>query len=648
MMHSIDWLIVFTYCVISLVLGVVLTRKASEGLESYFVSNHKLGWWLAGTSMAATSFSSDTPLLITGIVRQRGIWGNWEVWGLAISTMLAVFFFSKLWKRAGVMTEVEFVEKRYSGKPAAFLRGFKALYWGFFYNIFIMGAWPMTGLVKIMQETTHWSKPQALFFAMGLTTVYCSLSGYWGVILTDFFQFIIAMTGAILLAIYAVKAAGGLEHITAVLQPTGKLAIFPPVSGSTPYEFLASPFGWFLGIICIQWWAWKNTDGGGVIVQRMSSCKDERQAALATLWFNIAQNALRAWPWILTALASLILLPDLTDHERAYPRLAMSLLPTGWRGLMVASFFAAFMSTMSTQLNWGSSYFVSDFYKRFIARDKPESHYLIVARILPVILAAGAMGVAFFTDSIGHMFTFVLNLTAGVGPVFLLRWFWWRINPWSEITALAISVPVILVRAPVLHAAGIPDNLPVNLLFMILGSALFWLPVTLMTPPANKKTLDEFYRRVAPPGFWRRPGKVNREWRKDLKLWAVATAALFATTLGPLKWMLGSPALGIGLCVFAALLWIYVGRNLHFAPSKRVLAMVLVAALTFCSPAGAAYNPAKDNPYVRPAGSFSKKWYEFYKKEKHSAYIQKPSGYWRSAKEDNILVRGAKALKSML
>ncbi len=573
-MQTIDWAIVFIFCGLSLFLGLLLTKKASEGLESYFTSNRKLGWWLAGTSMAATSFSSDTPLLITGIVRQKGIWGNWEVWGLAMSTMLAVFFFSRLWKRAGVMTEVEFVERRYSGRPAAFLRGFKALYWGVFYNVFIMGAWPMTGLVKIMQETTHWSKPGSIFFAMGLTTIYCSLSGYWGVILTDFFQFIIAMIGAIVLAVYAVNAAGGLAHITTALQHTGKLDIFPPVSGGTPSEFLASPFGWFLGIILIQWWAWKNTDGGGVIVQRMNSCKDEKQAALAVLWFNIAQNALRAWPWILTALASLVLLPDLTDHERAYPRLAMSLLPAGWKGVMVASFFAAFMSTMSTQLNWGSSYFVSDFYKRFIAKGKTESHYVLAARLTPLVLSAGAMGVAFFTESISGMFTFVLNLTAAVGPVFLLRWFWHRINPWSEIAALAVSLPVILVRPYVFAAFGLPVNSPLGLLFMICGSALVWLPVTLLTKPVDPQTLDDFYRRVTPPGFWRpsavrcRIGKKQlrenrREWLASLKLWAIATTALFATTIGPLQWLLGRPTSGISLCVLAALLWIYVGKNLN-------------------------------------------------------------------------------------
>lgn len=573
-MLFVDWAIVFGFCGLSLGIGLLLTRKASEGLESYFTSNRRLGWWLAGTSMAATSFSSDTPLLITGIVRQRGIWGNWEVWGLALSTMLAVFFFSKLWKRAGVMTEVEFVETRYSGKPAAFLRGFKALYWGVFYNVFIMGAWPMTGLVKVMQETTHWGKAESIVFAMALTTVYASLSGYWGVVLTDFFQFFIAMTGAIVLACYAVEAAGGMENIVRTLEGTGKLDILPPLAGQTPGDILASPFGWFLGIILIQWWAWKNTDGGGIIVQRMNSCRDEKQAALAVLWFNIAQNALRAWPWILTALASLILLPDLLDHERAYPRLAMSLLPAGWKGVMVASFFAAFMSTMSTQLNWGASYFVSDFYKRFAAPGKSEAHYIKAARWTSVLLSAGAMIVAFYTESIGSVFTFVLNLTAAVGPVFMLRWFWHRINPWSEIAALAASLPVILIRPVFFEWTGLPYSQTAGLLFMVAASALIWLPVTFLTQAVDAGTLDRFYRRVLPPGFW---GPVaqklgpemkaalessRREWGRSLLLWAAATLALFATTFGPLQLMLGRSVSGIALSLAAVLLWFFVGRNL--------------------------------------------------------------------------------------
>ncbi|MBI3307590.1 MAG: Na+:solute symporter [Candidatus Omnitrophica bacterium] len=564
-MQLLDWIVVVLYCLVSLFLGVALTKKASEGIESYFASGRKLAWWLAGTSMAATAFSSDTPLLITGIVRRRGIWGNWEVWALAISTMFAVFFFSKLWKRAGVLTEVEFVELRYAGRSAAVLRGFKALYWGLVYNVFVMGAWPMTGLTKVMQETTDWSKAQSIFFCMGLTVIYSSLSGFWGVILTDFFQYIIAMLGAIMLAFYAVNAAGGMPNIVHQLEGTGKLAIIPPLYGENADQVLASPFGWFLGLILIQWWAWKNTDGGGIIVQRIASCKDEKQATLAVLWFNIAQYALRSWPWIITALASLILLPNLTDHERAYPRLITMLLPEGLRGVMVASFFAAFMSTMSTHLNWGSSYFVNDFYKRFVKKDAVESHYVLVGKIVPYFLAAASMVVAFYTESIGEVYTFILNLTAAIGPVYFLRWFWWRINPASEIIAMFVSFPLIFVKPVCFAALGWESNLIADLSFIVLGSALFWLPSTLFFHRGPDKTLQNFYDRVRPPGFWSRYSaekESGENWWPILRLWLWGTFAMMATTIGPLELLLGRNWEGILLSLAAILAWIPVYRRL--------------------------------------------------------------------------------------
>jgi solute:Na+ symporter, SSS family len=564
-----DWLVVAVYCLISIFLGVLFTKKASEGIESYFASGRTLSWWLAGTSMAATAFSSDTPLLITGIVRRKGIWGNWEVWALAISTMFAVFFFSRLWKRAGVLTEVELVEVRYSGKSAAFLRGFKALYWGVFYNAFIMGAWPMTGLAKVMQETTGWDKAQSILFCMALTTAYSSLSGFWGVILTDFFQYLLAMFGAILLAIYAVNACGGMPVIIEKLSHTDKLQLFPPLTGNSFTEVLSSPFGWLLSLVLVQWWAWKNTDGGGIIVQRIASCKNEKQAILAVLWFNVAQYALRSWPWIVTALASLILLPELTDHERAYPRLIAMLLPEGLRGLMVASFFAAFMSTMSTHLNWGSSYFVSDFYKRFVKRDASENHYVNVARISSFVLAAAAMGVAFFTESIGMVFTFILSLTAAIGPVYFLRWFWWRINPWSEIVATVVSLPIILIRPWALEVSGIPSNSLFNLLFMIFVSAAFWIPATFLTKPVEKEKLDAFFEKVNPPGLWQRIRR-KEDWSKNLHLWVISTAALFAITIGPLKLLLGETLVGAMWCGAAAVLWFFTLRGLKETPEEKI------------------------------------------------------------------------------
>lgn len=560
-MHWIDWLVVAIYCLLSLALGIWYSRKASEGLESYFVSNRQLGWFLAGTSMAATSFSSDTPLLVTGMVRERGLWGVWEVWGLAISTMLSVFFFAKLWKRAGVVTEVEFVELRYSGKSAAFLRGFKALYWGVFYNVFIMGSWPIMGLAKVLEVTTPWDKATSILFALALTALYSSLSGYWGVILTDLFQFVWAMIGAFILAGFAIHAVGGLHGLVAQLGSTDKLFILPPM---TDTDIGRSPFGWFLGLILIQWWAWKNSDGGGVIVQRMVSCRDEKQAMLSTLWFNIAHYALRSWPWVMTALASLILIPHLDDPERAYPVLITKLLPIGVRGILIASFFAAFMSTIDSLLNWGASYFVNDFYKRFVKQDASEKHYLTVARIVPIILAGAAGVVALYMQSLGAVFTFVLHFTAGIGPVYLLRWFWWRINPASEIAAMIASLPVMMVRPYILKHFGLDGNFIAELLFMILGTAIFWLPATFLSSPVPQEKLKRFYELVRPPGFWKPAasasvGQIQKEdWRPSVSLWLVGTVALLATTLAPIELMLLRFKEGFILCALAAAGWTYV------------------------------------------------------------------------------------------
>lgn len=550
-MHLLDWAVIALCIGTSLGLGLWWSNRGSKSVETYFASDRGISWWLAGTSMAATAFSSDTPLLVTGIVRERGVWGNWEVWALGISTMLAVFLFSRLWKRAGVMTEVELCERRYDGKPAAFLRGFKALFWGVLYNAYVMGAWPVTGLSKVLMVTTDWSKGSAILFCMGITALYSSLSGYWGVLVTDFFQYIIALTGAILLAIVAVQAAGGLSNIVDQLSHTDKLSIFPPLHAS-PNASISHPLEWFLGLLLIQWWAWKNADGGGVIVQRIASCKNEKHAVYATLWFNVAQYALRAWPWILTALASLILFPNLEDPETAYPHLINSLLPIGLKGFLVASFLAAFMSTMSTQLNWGASYFIHDFYRRFVNKNAPEKHYVRAGQIVSILLAGAAAYVAFHTSSIGHVFTWILHLTAAIGPVYLLRWFWKRVNPWTEISAMVISLPLLYFRAKVFVWVAFPESTLWGLLFMVVGSALVWIPVTLATPSASEKTLQEFFGKVR---------LTKEELKSFFRQWVIATLALFSLTAGPLVAMLSDLWMGLLLLIISGFLWLLVAHD---------------------------------------------------------------------------------------
>ncbi len=580
-MHWMDWGIVVAFLAASVAIGLAVRRVGQQSLEAYFASNRTLGWWLAGSSIAATAFSSDTPLLITGMVRRRGVWGVWEVWALGISTMLAVFVFAKLWKRANVLTEVELVERRYSGRAAAVLRGAKAVYWGLLYNSYIIGVWPVTGMTKVLQEMTGLGHAGAVLACVALGTVYTAFSGLWGVVLTDAFQLVWALLGAAALAWFAVQAVGGLSVLRETLDPA-LLAVIPPPDAASPNGLWASPFGWWLGLVLVQWWAWKNTDGGGVVVQRLVSCKNERHAMLSVLWFNVAHYCLRSWPWVITALASILLIPDhqllstvggasFVDHERAYPRLILQLLPLGWRGFLLASFFAAFLSTISTQLNWGASYLVNDGYKRFVNRHASERHYLRIAQAATWLIAIAAMGIAMGTRSIGSSFTWVLNLTAGIGPVYLLRWYWWRINPWSEIAAMAASLPVLLIRPWVFAQCGWPAGLLPELLFMVTGTALVWLPATLATSPVDSATLQAFYDAVRPPGWWGRVrvASPRREaWGHPLALWVLASVALLAATVGPIQVMVGPTRWGLGWCAVAVVGWGVVLRRV-LRPSGR-------------------------------------------------------------------------------
>ncbi|MBI4353776.1 MAG: Na+:solute symporter [Candidatus Omnitrophica bacterium] len=570
-MTWIDWSVVAIFFLISIALGTVFTKRAGQSLESYFVSNRQLGWWLAGSSMAATAFSSDTPLLLTGMIRRRGVWGVWEVLALSISTMLAVFVFAKLWKRANVMTEVELVERRYSGGAAAWLRGFKTIYWGLLYNCYVLGAWPVTGLRKVLEEMTGAGRETAIIVSVILATLYTSSSGLWGVALTDLFQFIWAMVGAIILAWAAVNAVGGMTSLRESLEGTSALAIIPPMASGGEGSWVSSPFGWFAGLLLVQWWAWKNTDGGGILVQRLVSCKDERQAMWSVLWFNIAHYCLRSWPWILTALASLLLVPNahlavdgFIDHERAYPRLITLLLPVGLKGVMLASFFAAFLSTASTHLNWGASYLVNDVYKRFIRRNADTRHYLFVSRLMPWGLAVGAVWVAWSIHSVGEAFTLILNLTAGIGPVYLLRWLWWRVNPWSEIAAMCVSLPMLWMRPHVLAWLGIPQGLVTELLFMVIGSACCWLPATLLTRPVDRQTLTAFYEAVRPPGWWKPIAAMGsgEPWGLSVVQWVLGTIAILTTTLSPLAIVLGQAPAGWVGCGVAALSWLGLVRTI--------------------------------------------------------------------------------------
>src|SRR6266436_6431541 len=436
---TLDWSIVAAYFLFSLAVGFYYKARAGKSTGEFFLGGRNVPWWLAGTSMVATTFAADTPLAVTGMVARNGIAGNWLWWNFVASGMLTVFFYARLWRRSGVMTDVEFAEIRYAGKPAAFLRGFRALYLGILINCIILG-WVNLAMVKILQLIFGVGKFEALVIVLGmifLTSAISTLSGLWGVLVTDVFQFVVKMSMVIILAVFAVRAVGGIDALKTKLVANGRgdvLSFVPDMSSAW------MPMITFLVYISLNWWAtWypgAEPGGGGYVAQRMFSAKDEKHSLLATLWFNIAHYAVRPWPWILVALCSLILFPNLSDPETGYIRVMIAYLPPSLRGLMVAAFAAAYMSTIATQLNWGASYLINDFYRRFWKTDASDRHYVSASQWATVVLTIISGIVTFFMGSISGAWKLLIVTGAGTGGVLLLRWYWWRINAWSEVSAM--------------------------------------------------------------------------------------------------------------------------------------------------------------------------------------------------------------------
>jgi len=505
-----DWSIIALYFAFNVAVGLYYKRRASRDTAEFFLSGRNVPWWLAGTSMVATTFAADTPLVVTGLVARNGIAGNWLWWNLLASGMLTVFFYARLWRRAGVMTDIEFSELRYAGPPAAFLRGFRALYLGLLINCIILG-WVNLAMAKILQLVFSISKGEALWIVVGLivlTSAISTLSGLWGVLVTDLFQFVIKMGMVIVLAVVAVDAVGGIEAMKAKLAvidrvraasgSRGSVLSFVPEVGSAWMPMLT-----FFVYIAVNWWAtWypgAEPGGGGYVAQRMLSAKDEKHSLLATLWFNIAHYAVRPWPWILVALASLILFPGLQDPETGYIRVMIDYLPSSLRGLMVAAFAAAFMSTIATQLNWGASYLVNDFYRRFVRRDASEPHYVLASRLATALLTVISAAVAFRIESIGGAWKLLIITGAGTGAVLLLRWYWWRINAWSEVAAMITAFVVSVLLQTV---GGLDSDRPLDfariVLVTVAVTTVVWLVVTFATRPETDATLVAFYRRTRP------------------------------------------------------------------------------------------------------------------------------------------------------
>src|SRR5712691_20580 len=506
-----DWCIVAAYFGFNLAVGFYYKSRAGKSTGEFFLGGRNVPWWLAGTSMVATTFAADTPLAVTGMVARNGIAGNWLWWNFVASGMLTVFFFARLWRRSGVMTDVEFAELRYAGKPAAFLRGFRALYLGIPINCIILG-WVNLAMVKILMLILGVSKIEALAIVLGMiviTSFISTLAGLWGVLVTDMFQFVVKMGMVIALAVSAVRAVGGIDQMKLKLAELDRARGLASGGAGSVLSFVPDlnsawmPMLTFLVYISVVWWAtWypgAEPGGGGYVAQRMFSAKDERHSLLATLWFNLAHFALRPWPWILVGLASIILYPNLQDKESGYVLVMVNYLPPALRGLMLAGFAAAFMSTIGTNLNWGASYLVNDFYRRFVNKTAGERHYVAMSQVATVFLTIVSAILTYFMDSIAGAWKLLIVTGAGTGTVLILRWYWWRINAWSEVSAM---VAAFVVSFALQLGFGLNSDDPYGFAYIMLITVgittVVWLATTFLTAPEPMDTLVAFYRRVHP------------------------------------------------------------------------------------------------------------------------------------------------------
>ncbi len=512
-LSALDWWVLALYGVTILSVGLAFARRAGRGTEEYFLAGRSMPWWLIGTSMVATTFSADTPNLVTDLVRTGGVSQNWVWWAFVITGMCTVFFYAKLWRRSGVLTDIGFYELRYSGRSAAFLRGFRAVYLGVFFNVMIMATVTLAA-IKIGGVLLGVGPYTVVLVAGTATVLYSATSGLWGVLVTDLLLFSVSMIGSIAAAIYALRLpeVGGLSGLMAHANVTDKLSFLPDFSDPTTAAAV------FIVPIAVQWWStWypgAEPGGGGYVAQRMLAAKDEKNAMQATLWFSVAHYAIRPWPWILVGLASLIVYPTLSDLTAAFPNVDPSIigndlaypamlvfLPAGLLGLVVASLAAAYMSTISTHLNWGASYVVDDVYRRFVAPDREERDYVKVARVSTVALIVLSSFVGLQLETAMQAFQILLQIGAGTGLVFLLRWFWWRINTWSEISAMVISF-LVAVYFGFLHTRlGFTRWDPsAELVLGVAVTTVGWLVVTFLTPPVDTETLKDFHTRIQPLG----------------------------------------------------------------------------------------------------------------------------------------------------
>jgi len=507
--EALDWIAIIGYIVFAMSVGIYLTKRASKSTDDFYLAGRSLKWWVAGTSLVATSFAADTPLVISGWVRSSGISQNWLWWGMAVGGSLTFVVLAAWWRRLEVTTDAEFIERRYSGKPASFLRGFYGCYHALITNTIVL-TWVLLAMLKLVRVILGAEDGSYDIYIVGgglvLALSYSFLSGLWGVVVTDLMQFALAMFGAILLAYKSIDALGG---FTAAQQafaelPRATTSIMPLANEEglswDSIAWWSQGFGAFFIFIGIQGWLNKNADGGGAGVQRYSASLDENHARKAALWFNIAHYCIRPWPWIIVGLASIILidpsaLPVVNgaiDHEAAYPMMMAQLLGPGLFGLLCASFLAAFMSTLDTHFNLASAYLVNDVYRRFVRKEAPDKHYVWVGRFAEILIGIIAAAFALQADSIANLFTFSLSLMGGLGPALLLRWFWRRANVFTEISALATSTILTFVTK------SLEFDYPFSYMVVVLGSLVVAVSVTYATPPADKDTIDRFYSIIRP------------------------------------------------------------------------------------------------------------------------------------------------------
>ena len=561
-LSTLDLLIIIFFFVLTLTIGLVVSRKSGKNTTEYFLSNRNMPWWLLGMSMVATTFSTDTPNLVTDLVRQRGISGNWVWWIFLLTGMLTVFVYAKLWRKSAVTTDIEFYELRYSGKPARFLRGFRAVFLGLFFNVLAMSAVSLAA-IKIGEVMLGLSPIKTIGIAALITVIFSSLGGFRGVVYTDFILFFVAMTGSIGAAIVVVNLpeVGGISNILNHPNLQDSLNILPDISNRDIFVSLV------IIPLAVQWWAaWypgAEPGGGGYIAQRMLAAKNENHAIGATFFFNILHYALRPWPWILVALASLIVFPDLESlraafpnvsegklgHDLAYPAM-LTLLPAGLVGLVLAALISAFMSTISTHLNWGASYLVHDFYRRFIRVHAQEKELVFAGRVATFILMGLAAIMALSLTNALQIFDYILMFGAGTGMIFILRWFWWRINAWSEIAAMFSSGIISMIFA----FGGFPDNWPSFWRFpiIVIITTVIWIVATFITRPEKDTTLFRFYRLIQPGGpGWK--SVLNRAEMQDEKI-----------VVAPTKWTVPSGIIAmltgcilVYSCMFATGKWIF-------------------------------------------------------------------------------------------